>query len=401
MHGLHLDAQSRRQYRLNCRMAARSKVEATSGAAGPVRPLGPELTHERVELDGLISAVAVVPPPHTGMTMISLQVLDELQATHRSRCIRVSRTEGSRTLGWRATKHVRLVVGALRLVCRVQRPRYLYFVADSGHGLWGTAAIALLARAAGVRPAIHHHVWRYVDEPTLASRAMTRAAGRSAGHLVLCDAMAEALARSHGVERVRVVCNAAMLVLEPELPAHVSAEPPGDLRLGMLGNLTMEKGVGLAIAVLSELEGSGLKATLVLAGPFDRAVAEAVRAAQDGGLRVELIGSVYGPKKSRFLASLDCLLFPSLYRNEADPLVLHEAARIGTPCIATQRGCVRSRPGLHAIDEHAYVDRATAILLDQSALDSLSTAARAAACHVPPSTAEEVLSARLWLSKLR
>jgi glycosyltransferase involved in cell wall biosynthesis len=79
------------------------------------------------------------------------------------------------------------------------------------------------------------------------------------------------------------------------------------------------------------------------------------------------LGPCYGAEKESFWESIDVLLFPSKYSNEAAPLVVYEAMAHGVPVIAWERGClsdmVSSNAGLLVPREKDFVAIAVGQLL--------------------------------------
>ena len=55
---------------------------------------------------------------------------------------------------------------------------------------------------------------------------------------------------------------------------------------------------------------------------------------------IEYVGPVFGNTKSQFLSSIDLLVFPTRYLNEAQPLIIYEAQAMGVVVSASERGCI-------------------------------------------------------------
>ena len=152
------------------------------------------------------------------------------------------------------------------------------------------------------------------------------------------------------------------------------------VRFLFLGHLIETKGVFVAIEatglVNDELRkaGAGWRAHLTLAGGFAseeekaRVMAaieeansvgkkceggrvgkwEGTDAADNEGVCVELAGFLVAGQKKSALEKADCLVFPTFYENEAQPLVLLEAMSAGLPMITTSwRGVGESLPEVY------------------------------------------------------
>lgn len=117
-----------------------------------------------------------------------------------------------------------------------------------------------------------------------------------------------------------------------------------------LGHLMESKGVFVAIeatrlanAVLRNT-GAGWRAHLTLAGSsaseqetarVERAASEVNAESGAEGPAVALVGFLDTEQKKSALEEADCLVFPTFYENEAQPLVLFEAMSAGLPVITT------------------------------------------------------------------
>ena len=69
-------------------------------------------------------------------------------------------------------------------------------------------------------------------------------------------------------------------------------------------------------------------------------MASRVQRELEGLPHVTYRGAAYGAEKDAAYASMDALLFPTRYVNEAAPIVVYEALARGIPVIANRRGCV-------------------------------------------------------------
>ena len=238
----------------------------------------------------------------------------------------------------------------------------LYLVANSQAGLYLTAALAFVAGRLGYSVYLHHHVYSYINNYDRRMARIDRWIGASGVHVVHCKKMVDDFRR-----RYRSRCSFAIV-----LPSAVTIDmslvgpmPQGPLRLGMLSNLTMAKGVGDAIATFAALKNSGRQVTLSLAGPaYEQAAKRHIdlAVADHPGL-VTRLGPVYGDDKAKFFAEIDVLLFPTQYKHESWGIVLNEALAAGVPVITNDRGCssivVGDRAGLVVPDPAQFVASAT------------------------------------------
>ena len=111
--------------------------------------------------------------------------------------------------------------------------------------------------------------------------------------------------------------------------------------LGFVGNLSAEKGLFEFLDLMRDVQANGLPVKALLAGPFhDARTEEEVRARLSTMDMVEYVGPKYGEDKELFFSCIDVFVFPSRYRNEAEPIVIHEAMSRGIPVLAYGRGCI-------------------------------------------------------------
>jgi glycosyltransferase involved in cell wall biosynthesis len=258
----------------------------------------------------------------------------------------------------------------------------VYVSANSGTGMWLTAAVCGVARARGRLLLLHHHSHDYIGTRRLRMDALTKVSGPAAIHIVLSRGMAERLLQTMPAIRQVSVLNNAGLV--DRSLTDLARRTSSSVVLGHLSNLTADKGVREVVDLAIVAQERGLPLRLILAGPaMDHAAHEAIEhAAAELGAVFEYRGPVYGADKQRFFADVTHFVFPTRYKNEASPLVLLEAMAAGVPCIATARGCIPEDLGTGggiAIDEDRdFVEAALAYLIGtRGALPAASKAARA------------------------
>jgi glycosyltransferase involved in cell wall biosynthesis len=242
--------------------------------------------------------------------------------------------------------------------------RSLYIGISGGSGQLYDCLFITAARLCKRRIFIHHHSFAYVDEWRFVTSFLVALAGRSATHIVLCESMRERFEATYRrTARVRVVSNATVQGdTNAQLPSRREVT-----RLGFLGNISREKGILEVLAVAGSLKHEDIE--VLVAGPFeDRDVQEDVADGARSLPNVRLLGPKYGLQKEEFFSSIDVLLFPTKYKNEAAPLVVYEALRRGIPVIAWSRGClggmVPAGGGLAIAPDDDFVENAVRQILE-------------------------------------
>ncbi len=79
--------------------------------------------------------------------------------------------------------------------------------------------------------------------------------------------------------------------------------------------------------------------------PAQSGIVSEEQRSEGGGAMIELVGFLDSGQKKSALERADCLVFPTFYENEAQPLVLLEAMSAGLPVITTSwRGVAEVLP---------------------------------------------------------
>jgi len=163
-------------------------------------------------------------------------------------------------------------------------------------------------------------------------------AGRNASHIALSEQMARDLTtRYRSCQRVVLAHNASH-IHDPDCFKPIRKD--GDLTIGFLSNLSLEKGLDTVLQCFEKIRLHGVQARLVLAGPIvqEQARAAITKARANFGEALVELGSVSDKRKEEFFKSIDLFFFPSRYRFEAQPLVVLEALSYGVPAIAVRHG---------------------------------------------------------------
>ena len=218
---------------------------------------------------------------------------------------------------------------------RIRGARVFYGSVDAGVGGLYTALFVIVARMLGMRAWLHHHNYNYVARSSPWMRVVVAAGGRRTHHVVLCDEMAAQFrTRYPGARRIVVARNVAL-----EDSPHPQA-PGLRLTLGLLSNLTSDKGVEVLLDIRDRLATAGVMVDLLFAGPAGSdAIADLLRsrAAREPDA-VRWIGPVDADEKQAFFAQIDAFVFPT--RMESFGIVLMEALLAGVPVIAPAHGCI-------------------------------------------------------------
>jgi glycosyltransferase involved in cell wall biosynthesis len=233
-----------------------------------------------------------------------------------------------------------VVFGMFTLLRKGERHRStIYMSVSGGNGQLYEILYILLGKIFCAKLVLHHHSFAYLNNvPSLMMKLLTWVAGRRAMHVCLSASMAKRLGKLYpSATSTFTLSNVAFL------DGNAGADSPKHRlsTVGFLSNISEEKGVFHFLALCKALHQSGLPVTCILAGPFQDVDSEvAVKDLLAKLPNTTCIGPVYGSKKAAFFSSVDALVFPSIYPNEAEPLTILEALVHCIPVIAYGRGAI-------------------------------------------------------------
>jgi glycosyltransferase involved in cell wall biosynthesis len=256
--------------------------------------------------------------------------------------IDLSPSSGPATLARRLSRVPKVFGGLVKLIWLVtnRKAASIYLGVSGGYGQIYDLLFVGIARLAAVQLYLHHDSFAYLDRARLLTGFFVHLAGAQATHIVLCELMGTRLQHLYPDARQTLVISNVTNTDEPDTPPRPRERLSS---IGFFSNLTRAKGV-LEFLDLAEqicLARPGLRARL--AGPVEEpALGPILRDRLRSAPWVEYVGPVYGDARSRFLANLDVLVFPTRYAHEAEPKVIGEALACGIVVVARDRGCISS-----------------------------------------------------------
>jgi glycosyltransferase involved in cell wall biosynthesis len=277
-------------------------------------------------------------------------------AGHSVSCFNVAPPTGSRGLRHHFQRTM-LFTGCVMAVLFRPSSAAMYLSLSGGLGLIYDLVLTIAARIRGRVVVFHHHSFAYLSQPNLLMKSIVGAAGIRQVHVLLSSGMKSKFKRLYPqAHHCVVVSNIAFFDFQEAEPRDARLQ---FATIGYLSNVSFEKGIDRFLDFMAEVRGQGSDIKALIAGPLGN---EALRAYVEGRVAeiksIKYVGPVYDHQKTEFLSSIDLCVFPSRYRNEAQPLVILEAQMAGVPVAATARGCISE-----------MLDGPNGVLLDKDASD--------------------------------
>jgi glycosyltransferase involved in cell wall biosynthesis len=283
----------------------------------------------------MIFFVGPLPPPLGGFSYVTQQMLALLlnRGGHEVRTFDMSPRRTTRIVHELA----RFAAGCVRQT--LARRELTVYLALSG-GLRQVLDMAFLAIASVcARPKVfvHHHSFGYLNEPTTLARIVLWMT-RQHVHLVLCESMGRLLRDTFSVCQTVVVSNAAFVDIQDGPRSVISSND--QLTIGFISNITEEKGIIDFLELADHLNRNGVRVRSLVAGPLSGRIADVFHTTIERIPNAHYLGPVYGRDKLAFYQAIDVLVFPTKYKNEAEPVVIIEALSHSVPVVSRDRGCI-------------------------------------------------------------
>ncbi|MFP1133205.1 glycosyltransferase family 4 protein [Asticcacaulis sp. W401b] len=219
------------------------------------------------------------------------------------------------------------------------RNTIVYISLSGGLGLFYDLVSCIISNICRHKLIIHHHSYAYIDRDNAIVRIISHMIDE---HIFLSHSMSVAFKKRYRLKSGVVVSNLAFFPVETNF---TNRDRPLST-IGYLSNISFEKGIARFLTIVEMLRANGSQVAARIAGPVtDPEVAAYIRDAQKRNHGLEYIGPVYGQAKADFFASIDYFVFPSLYINEAQPMVIYEAQSAGLPVATTNRGSLADMLG--------------------------------------------------------
>ncbi len=198
----------------------------------------------------------------------------------------------------------------------------------------------IICRVFGSTIYIHHHSFAYLNKKSRLFSVLSSVAGSNVQHIVLGERMGQLLSEKYDIagSKIKVLSNLSFFESHQSTNQFNASEY---ITIGHLSNLCVDKGIQIFADLCKSLSFKGIKYKAIIAGPFsDPESKDIVNGLVQGYEGIEYLGPLYGEDKDLYFNSLDLFVFPSMYINEAEPLVIYEAAEYGAFILGTQQGCM-------------------------------------------------------------
>jgi len=291
-----------------------------------------------------ILAYGLEPPPMTGKTIAFHYFSQFLAEKYNAKIINVAPSVSKGSILFKLAKVLRtiaLVPCHLMLHRRTKSTNLLYMSIDGGAGILNDITIIGIARLLGYKLIIHHHSYSYINNSSLLVNIFCKIVGSNCVHLFLCAKMNTDFIKRYNLNGNSMIAS-NIIMHEMAENGFIPYTNNKTLRLGILSNLTFEKGLKEVLELTKRLYEANYKVEIHLAGPItgEAELKCVTNFARNMPNVVKKYGVVVGSAKTAFFRGIDLFLFPTKYKNEAEPIVIIEALKHGIPIIAYERGCI-------------------------------------------------------------
>lgn len=295
--------------------------------------------------------IGVLPTPIHGASQINRLAVDHLKKLKfdvtELDTFSFTRSTSRFPIPHMVTRALRCVSILIYLISKFKTlPKSWYISLSGGGGLIFDLIYALCGRALGVRMTMHHHSYAYLNNHSVFFSLITKVVGGAPNqHIFLSPKMKTLALKKYpnlagGINTA--VSNVGLLFgflqQNSKSPRFIDKS---FVTIGYLANITKEKGAHDFLDLAGTFRNDMRNINFVMAGPCaDLALLKRIEIEKNRSTVFSYIGPVYGKDKADFFSEVDLFVFPSRYRNEAEPLVLIEAGYYGCEILSTDIGSI-------------------------------------------------------------
>jgi glycosyltransferase involved in cell wall biosynthesis len=224
----------------------------------------------------------------------------------------------------------------------------VYFAISGGSGQWIEIPIIIFLSRLVDSVYIHHHSYLYLNNKRKLLNLLAYV--DNCNHIFLSPGMASQYLSMYSISdnsgTVRALSNTVWmsdvdLATVSGLGA-TNIDEIINLKIGFLSNLSLEKGL-LEFLEISRAFGKNNGSVSIeyyLAGTIVDEICASLITDSVAAQEINYVGPLYGKQKDHFYQDIDVFLFPTKYKNEAEPLVIHEALSAGCIVLANDLGAI-------------------------------------------------------------
>jgi glycosyltransferase involved in cell wall biosynthesis len=218
--------------------------------------------------------------------------------------------------------------------------------ASGGLGVFYEALFIGTAAVCGKKVFYHHHSYAYLTKPSRFRKYLFRLFRSSLYHVLLGEDMRAIFTELYSPLHAISISNAVFIHQSPNdshTPLRFNEESLSFLHIS---NLSHEKGLHRFLSLVERAQLSKPRWTFILGGPLpsncDQTTIRRIHELEN----LEFVGPVSPSDKMKLYQSASFFVFPSLYKNEAEPLVVLEAMSSGCIPLVYPVGLLKEIVGL-------------------------------------------------------
>ncbi len=283
--------------------------------------------------------IGPLPPPHHGMSKNLKKFVDDCGA-EKNTIINTSPKKLQRNYLYKLIKIKNFLSGITRTIYHsTKKETKMYITLDGDKGLILSCCYILVYGLRKKDIYIHHRSYNYIRNKRRILQHLTE--NYKICNIFLSNDQMEKFKSNYSSDINMIISNAHYVIDEIDKEEKTKNKKTVLLHLS---NLSIEKGLSRYIEVVKFLCEKG-EYEFILAGPFNSKEDEEYFKNTNESVKkkINYLGPIYGKEKNEILSKTDILLFPSKYKNEAEPNVIYEAQSFGAFTIAYDYASIKEQ----------------------------------------------------------